>query len=68
MTRKQKVAKLLRSRRWITGTDLCDPDVGGSEGLRRVRELRADGATIKVRKTEGSNVREYRMTEGPATA
>ncbi len=63
MTAKQAVEKKLRSRRWIKGYDL--QKVGGSEALRRVRELRADGAEIKMRRIPGSTAFEYRMIKAP---
>jgi len=34
---------------WVDGWVLCHPGIGGSEGLRRLRELRADGVTIDKR-------------------
>lgn len=34
---------------WVDGYVLCKPELGGSEGLRRVRELRADGVDIEKR-------------------
>ncbi len=43
-TRKAKVLALLRAANgdWVDGHDIASPGVGGSEGLRRLRELRAD--------------------------
>jgi hypothetical protein len=43
-SRKQRVLDYLRDRQgqWVDGTELISPEVGGSEGLRRVRELRAE--------------------------
>jgi hypothetical protein len=34
---------------WVDGHVLCHPQIGGSEGLRRLRELRADGHRIERR-------------------
>lgn len=68
-TRKQAVLAALRPRRWTPGHALTTPEVGGSEGLRRVRELRADGFDIKSRQIEGSSAFEYRLTRTtPVTA
>ena len=68
MSRKQKVLKELMSAAdygkddgWVSGAWLCHPSIGGSEGLRRVRELRADGHEIEVRTIEGRATREYRL-------
>lgn len=49
---------------WVPGFELASPEVGGSEGLRRLRELRADhGYVIKKRKMQGSTAYEYRLVE-----
>lgn len=51
-TRKAAVLALLRSANgsWVDGSDIATADVGGSEGLRRLRELReADGWPIERR-------------------
>ena len=65
-TRKERVLKTLEANApdWVPGWMLTDPSVGGSEGLRRVRELRSDGHVIEVRKRKGSQVREYRILIG----
>lgn len=60
-TARERVYDVLRSRRWTPGFALTEPEVGGSEGLRRLRELRAQGFEIKRRKIEGSNAFEYRL-------
>ena len=45
LTRKQQVLAHLQSRlgQWVDGPDLATEEVGGSEGLRRLRELRLSG-------------------------
>lgn len=45
LTRKGQVLAYLRERRnqWVNGPDLATEAVGGSEGLRRLRELRLSG-------------------------
>lgn len=58
-TKKQKVASLLKSRRWYTATEI-DRVAGGApeSGVRAARRLREDGFTIKTRR--GENGTEYR--------
>lgn len=57
----RRVAKLLASGRWHSGPEICDPNVGGSEGLRRLRELRAQGWDIEKRRIPNSDAFEYRV-------
>jgi len=39
--RRRVLDVLLKNEgRWISGNTLCLPEIGGSEGLRRLRELR----------------------------
>ena len=51
-TRKQQVLRYLQVRpnQWVDGPELSNEKVGGSEGVRRLRELRADGWSIETRK------------------
>jgi len=51
MTRKDKVLQLLRENlnMWIEGPEIASPQVGGSEGLKRLRELREEGHKIETR-------------------
>jgi hypothetical protein len=65
MTRKGAVLKALKPRRWVAGYELTKPAVGGSEGLRRVRELRSDGYEIKMRRIPGKQAYEYRLVKTP---
>lgn len=60
-TARERVYNALKSRHWTPGFELTKPEVGGSEGLRRLRELRAQGFDIKRRKITGSNAFEYRL-------
>lgn len=46
---------------WTDGWLLCHWSIGGTEGLRRLRELRAKGHTIRMRKIEGRSTRQYRL-------
>lgn len=52
---------------WVDGHDLCGPTVGGSEGLRRLRDLRAEGVEIEKRNhpTKGRATVQYRLSERP---
>ena len=51
-TRKQQVLSHLRARKgqWVDGPEIANEEVGGSEGHRRLRELRLDGYKIPMRK------------------
>lgn len=50
-TRKDTVLRHLEkfANTWVNGSDLTKPTLGGSEGTRRVRELRAEGHAIEKR-------------------
>mgnify|MGYP006173171977 CR=1 FL=1 len=52
ITRKQRVLDYLMARpnQWVDGPELASPSVGGSEGLRRKRELEAEGHVIEERR------------------
>lgn len=65
LTRKDRVLNALRPRRWVPGHELTKPDIGGSEGLRRVRELRSEGYEIKMRRQPGKQTHEYRLVRMP---
>lgn len=70
-TAKYRVLRALRNAQahnvggWTSGPELCRPEIGGSEGLRRLRELRAEGVNIEVRKApyKGLSTRHYRIVE-----
>lgn len=47
---------------WVPGYELTTPEVGGSEGLKRLRELRQKGFKIDGRRMDGADAWEYRMT------
>jgi hypothetical protein len=60
-----KVAEFLTERegQWIPGYEIASKEVGGSEGLKRVRELRYEYKwPIEKRKMKGSTAYEYRLT------
>lgn len=65
VTRKDLVLGLLREHLddWVNGPEICSPAVGGSEGLRRVRELREDGFPIVMRRHPDRRraVRQYKL-------
>jgi hypothetical protein len=48
---------------WVDGPMICHPAIGGSEGLRRLRELRADGYMIEMRRhpDRKRTTRQYRL-------
>ena len=65
LTRKEQVLEKLKSRagEWINGADLANESVGGSEGLKRLRELKREGWLIQMRKSpsQGSDQFQYRL-------
>jgi hypothetical protein len=63
--RKRFVLAVLKDRLWHRGSELTAPDVGGSEGLRRLRELRAEGHDIEKRRAQDSDEYEYRLRCSP---
>jgi hypothetical protein len=69
MTRKRQVLGLLEQfpNQWIDGTRLATEEVGGSEGLKRLRELRAEGSQIQRRKHPNptKQIFQYRLTTHP---
>ena len=69
-TRKEQVLRRLREAdgAWVDGTELATVEIGGSEGLKRLRELRADGYQITERGNP-DHVRaswQYRLTRAEA--
>jgi hypothetical protein len=61
-TKKQRVYNYLkRARKYVPGDELTQPDVGGPEGLRRVRELRQEGVDISVRRNPDTRQWEYKI-------
>ena len=65
-TKAASVLSVLRQARggWVPGHVLCTPEVGGSEGLRRLRELRDQGWPIDSREPpSGEGTDEYRLIE-----
>lgn len=61
LKRKQLVLSLLSDYQWHSTSEIESVHVGGSQGTRRLRELRADGAKIIKRKKAQSTQYEYKM-------
>lgn len=64
--RKELVLARLRQSGgdWVNGNDLIVPEVGGTEGLRRLRELVKDGWAIKKRPNPlSATAWQYRLDE-----
>lgn len=64
-TRRGRVLGLLKRGGWHSTMDVNDVDGGGSEGCRRLRELRAMGYVIEKRRKVGSDQFEYRLAHDP---
>jgi len=60
--RRGMVLDLLNDGEWHKGSEISGPDVGGSEGLRRLRELREAGYTIDKIKDPCGDGYLYRLT------
>lgn len=71
-TRKQQVLDYLKAHpgQWVDGPNIANENVGGSEGQRRVRELRSDGHIIETRKHPNPerDIWQYRLVEAPAVS
>jgi hypothetical protein len=61
-TYKQDVFETIRKRNWVPSEVI--KGVGGTDGLRRLGELREDGCEIKTRKTQ-NGTHEYRLISRP---
>jgi len=61
-TSRARVLALLERGGWVRTATIND--VGGSEGTRRLRELRRDGWTIERRRDPESNQWQYRLVTG----
>lgn len=63
-SRRENVYNLLAAGGWHNTVAINSPEVGGSEGTRRLREIRRDlptWSTIEKRKAQGSTTWEYRL-------
>ena len=72
---RERVTDLMSDGKWHSANEICQPEIGGREGLRRLRELRKEpGVTVeKRRKTKGISASahytvlgtwEYRLING----
>ena len=64
-TRREAVLALLEDRGWHETAEIESADVGGSQGTRRLRELRSQGYVIEKRKKEDSSQYEYQLVSHP---
>ncbi len=60
-TRRALVGTLLEDGLWHDTAAINAPGIGGSEGTRRLRELRKLGLPVEMRKKTGSDMYEYRV-------
>jgi hypothetical protein len=56
-TRKEQVLIYLmeHANQWVDGPEIANERVGGSEGHKRFRELRADGESVETRRHPDPN-------------
>ena len=62
--RRRAVAWLLSDLDWHSTAEINSPAIGGSEGTRRLREIRAAGSIIEKRRRADSDQFEYRLWGG----
>lgn len=60
-TRKQLVLEYLKEHNWVRTAELENERVGGTQGTRRVRELRAEGWSIEREPDPNSAQWRYRL-------
>lgn len=79
LSRRETVLKSLRAARrgkltvagkavkttggWVDGAVLTNDEIGGTHGLRRLRELRATGTNIEKRYNTETGVFQYRIAK-----
>ena len=61
-TNRERVTALMGDGHWHSSNEICQPDIGGREGLRRLRELRKQGYTVEKRRVKDGGTFEYRTT------
>ena len=59
--RIDKVLAALRNSEWVSTAELENAEVGGTQGTRRLRELRANGYRIIQRRKQNSTQFEYHL-------
>ena len=52
---------LLRTKEWVSTSELCSPQGGANNGTRRLRELRELGYEIQKRHKANTTDWEYRL-------
>jgi hypothetical protein len=64
--KREVLVRLLEAKEdWVGGPELATVSCGGSEGLRRLRELRSEyGLHIEKERLEGHNYFSYRLLNG----
>jgi len=60
-TRRNLVRGLLSDGQWHSTAEINAPGIGGTEGTRRLRELRKLGLPVEMRRKAGSDMHEYRL-------
>ncbi len=72
LTRKDQVLQLLKFHQgeWVDGPELANETVGGSEGLRRLRELIDEGYHIVSRRhpNPSRNIWQYKLMTAAVTS
>ena len=72
LTRKEQVLDYLVKRKdeWVDGPEIANEVVGGSEGHKRLRELRAEGRIIEARRhpDPARDIWQYRLLDKPTVS
>ena len=65
LSRRDQVLTYLKQNlgQWVDGVEMSNERVGGSEGLKRLRELREAGYLIQKRQKPGADQYQYRLVE-----
>tara|TARA_Y100001963_G_C6728722_1_gene422764 strand:- start:180 stop:452 length:273 start_codon:yes stop_codon:yes gene_type:complete len=59
---RERVMRLMLDLKWHSANEICQPEIGGREGLRRLRELRKQGYVVSKRRVkEAGGAYEYRI-------
>lgn len=60
-TTHKRILNLLDDGQWHHSNEICQPWVGGRQGISRICELRKEGKVIKDRKSLTGRGNEYRL-------